>query len=148
MATFERSVVTNSRAIIRKVSSARTITWRKKLQNARHPVNDMLNYGYGMLANQMRSKVIAAGLDPTIGIIQENHKNPIPPVYDLMEPLRPVVDQAMLEFALSRTFTPGDFMINSWGGCQLNPRMAKVVAGQLAALGADRVVAEFLKQVE
>jgi CRISPR-associated protein Cas1 len=104
----------------------------------------MLNYGYGILINNVRTQIIAAGLDPTIGIIHGN-KNPLPLVYDLMEPLRPVVDQAVIEFALSHTFTPGDFTINSQGGCRLNPRMAKVVANKVATLNADRAVSGFLR---
>ena len=35
------------------------------------PVNAMLNYGYGILAHRLRAQVIAAGLDPTIGIIRQ-----------------------------------------------------------------------------
>lgn len=54
--------------------SPRTMTWRAGFRNARHPVNAMLNYGYGMLANEMRSQVIAAGLDPTIGIVHGTSK--------------------------------------------------------------------------
>src|SRR5215469_1255268 len=30
----------------------RTMTWRKRARSARHPVNAMLNYGYGILANK------------------------------------------------------------------------------------------------
>jgi CRISP-associated protein Cas1 len=109
----------------------RKMGWRVKTQNARHPVNAMLNYGYGILANKVRTQVIAAGLNPAIGIIHGNSNNDIPLVYDLMEPLRPVVDQAVLDFSMSNTFTPGDFTINKWGGCRLNPQMARVVARTL-----------------
>lgn len=105
--------------------SPRTMAWRKRAYNARHPVNAMLNYGYGILANEMRGQVIAAGLDPTIGIIHGNSANRIPLVYDLMEPLRPVVDRAILKFALTHTFSPGDFAINRFGACRINPQMAK-----------------------
>ena len=73
--------------------------------------------------------------------------HPIPLVYDLMEPLRPVVDRKILEFALSHTFTPGDFTINSNGGCRLNPQLAKVVAKKLATMSAVRVVTDLLRQV-
>ena len=37
----------------------------------------------------------------------------------------------ILEFALANTFTPGDFTINSKGGCRLNPQLAKVVAKEI-----------------
>jgi CRISP-associated protein Cas1 len=51
-----------------------------------------------------------------------------------MEPLRPVVDHKILEFALANTFTPGDFTISPKGGCRLNPQLAKSVAKQVAGL--------------
>ncbi len=122
----------------------RTMVWRKRARSARHPINAMLNYGYGILAHHLRSQVIAAGLDPTIGIIHGNSQNPIPLVYDLMEPLRPTVDRAVLEFALSHTFTPGDFTITKWGGCRLNPQMAKVVANRTSDLEIASNVQVFL----
>jgi hypothetical protein len=46
---------------------------------------------------------------PLLAITHGRHTNPIPLVYDLMEPLRPVIDRKVLEFALSHTFTPRGF---------------------------------------
>lgn len=65
-----------------------------------------------------------------------------------MEPLRPAVDRTVLEFALSHTFTPGDFTINKRGGCRLNPQMARVVAKRLATMSADGIVKGFLRQLQ
>ena len=62
----------------------------------------MLNYGYGALKSQIRSEIIAAGLDPSVGIIHGNDKNRNLLVSDLMEPLRPEVDRTILEFAHSQ----------------------------------------------
>jgi CRISP-associated protein Cas1 len=122
----------------------RTKTWRRGPKFAQHPVNAMLNYGYGMLIHQVQIQSIAAGLDPAIGIIHGNKTNAIPLVYDLMEPLRPVVDQKILNFALSHAFTPGDFTINNAGGCRLNPQMAQVVVKMMSDKRADHIVREFL----
>jgi hypothetical protein len=36
--------------------------------------------------------------------------------FDLMEPLRPIMDTEVLEFALEHTFAPGDFTIANEGG--------------------------------
>jgi hypothetical protein len=65
-------------------------------------------------------------------------------VYDLMEPLRPVVDCEILQFARTHTFTPEDFTINQWGGCRLNPQMAKVVASQMSGFKVDPEIRRFL----
>jgi CRISPR-associated endonuclease Cas1 len=123
-----------------------TIVWKKRAYVARHPVNAMLNYGYGILISSIQTQIIVTGLDPTVGIIHGN-KNPTPLVYDLVEPLRPAVDQAIIEFALGHTFTPGDFTINNFGGCRLNPHMAVVVARKVSGLECDWVVEGLLKRL-
>jgi CRISPR-associated endonuclease Cas1 len=113
---------------------ARSMAWQRESNNARHPINAMLNYGYAMLISQVRTELVAAGFDPSIGFAHRRSWNPIPLVYDLMEPLRPAVDRTVLEFALAHTFTPGDFTINNKGGCRLNPQMARVVAREVGKI--------------
>jgi len=125
----------------------RQMGWRHSPRNARHPVNAMLNYGYGILVNEIRAQISAAGLDPEIAVIHGTFKNKIPLVYDLMEPLRPVVDRAILKFALSNTFMPGDFSINRWGACRLNPQMVKVVASQIVGMADGKMVAKYLERI-
>jgi len=126
----------------------RNMLWQRQAQNARHPINAMLNYGYGILKSQLRSEVVAAGLDPSIGFVHGNYSNRIPLILDLMEPLRPVVDGDILRFALSHVFTPGDFTINRTGGCRINPQMAKQIVKQCAiSAGVSLVVKEVLSKV-
>jgi CRISP-associated protein Cas1 len=102
-------------------------------RNATHPVNAMLNYAYGILESQVRMQVMAAGLDPTIGIFHGNARGQHGLVYDLMEPLRPIVDRTVLKFMQAHRFHPADFSITSDGVCRLNPEMAKCVARLVAA---------------
>ena len=73
------------------------------------------------------AQITAAGLDPSVSIMHGTSENRIPMVYDLMEPLRPVIDRQVLGFALSNTFYPSDFTINRFGGCRLNPQMARAL---------------------
>jgi len=126
--------------------SPRTMTWRKGIQNARHPINAMLNYGYGVMKGIVQGQIIAAGLNPAIGIMHSGSENKAPLVYDLIEPLRPIVDRKILEFVLAHTFMPGDFTINSKGGCRLNPQMARVVAQVIGEIEAN-TVAPFMRQL-
>jgi len=107
----------------------RNMSWRGRRQAAvaRHPVNAMLNYGYAMLKAKVRREILIAGFDPTIGLMHGNSSSNIPLVHDLMEPLRPVVDAKILSFVQTHTFNPGDFTISSFGGCRLNPQMARAV---------------------
>jgi CRISP-associated protein Cas1 len=117
------------------------MAWQRESNHARHPSNAMLNYGYAMLISQVRTELVAAGCDPTIGFAHCRSWNPIPLIYDLMEPLRPVVDKKILEFALGHTFTPGDFTISNKGGCRLYPQMAKVVAREVGKIEVSPVTA-------
>lgn len=126
---------------------ARSMAWQRESNNARHPTNAMLNYGYAMLVSQVRAELVAAGFDPSIGFAHRRIWNPIPLVYDLMEPSRPVVDRKVLEFALAHTFEPGDFTINTKGGCRLNPQMARAVLSHLIDLTAAPAVAGLLNAV-
>lgn len=119
-----------------KEIGSRNMNWQKHGANARHPVNAMLNYGYAVLISQLAIQLAAKGFDLSIGIAHSGRRNPRALVYDYMEPLRPVVDRQILQFALSHAFTPWDFTITKEGGCRLNPQMAKLVVAELStALG-------------
>ena len=87
-----------------------------------------------MLISQVRTELVGAGFDPSIGFAHRHECNRIPLVYDPMEPLRPVADRKILQFALAHTFTPGDFTITNKGGRRLNPQMAKVVAREVGQI--------------
>jgi hypothetical protein len=70
-------------------------------RHATHPVNAMLNYGYSILEAEVRISVLTAGLDPEIGYLHTNRKGRLSVVYDLMEPLRPVVDRGILNLLVT-----------------------------------------------
>jgi len=97
-------------------------------RNATHPVNAMLNYVYGMLESQVRIATVAAGLDPTLGFLHANRPGRVALVYDLMEPLRSHADRLLLEFVMSRKFSPGDFVVNEVGVCRLHPQLARAIS--------------------
>jgi CRISPR-associated protein Cas1 len=108
----------------------------RRNRNATHPVNAMLNYGYAVLENNVRAQVVGAGLDPMIGYFHGQSRGSHGLVYDLMEPLRPVVDRGVLEFAQRQVFEPADFTLTGEGVCRLNPELARsVVAVACNALG-------------
>jgi CRISPR-associated protein Cas1 len=122
------------------------MAWRKDANSARHPLNAMLYYVYGVLLAKVHAAIVKAGYDPTIGVAHRRHTDPIPLAYDLMEPLRPVGDGKVLEFALANTFGPGDFTISSNGGCRLNPQMARPVARQIREIETNSVDAFMCRQ--
>lgn len=95
-------------------------------KNATDPVNAILNYAYAILESQVLISTIAAGLDPTIGYLHACRPERTALVYDLMEPLRPCVDQEVLSFIKSHIFTPKDFTLNGQGICRLHPGLAQL----------------------
>lgn len=59
------------------------------------PPNGVLNYGYAVLRAIVTRAICAVGLHPSIGLHHHNRYNPFCLADDLMEPLRPVVDEAV-----------------------------------------------------
>ena len=106
-------------------------------RNAAHPVNAILNYAYTVLESELRIKAIADGYDPTIGIMHEGRDGSSKYVFDLMEPERPKVDRAVLDFVRATVFDPADFTIRSDGVVRLNPEMARMVVGFVSELGTS-----------
>jgi hypothetical protein len=53
---------------------------------------------------------------------------PKPARSGLIEPYRPQVDQKVLEFIRTETFTPRDFAIDAQGVCRLHPDLARRIA--------------------
>jgi CRISPR-associated protein Cas1 len=88
-----------------------------------------------MLENQMRMHVVARGLDPASGFLHGQYRGDPGLVFDLMEPLRPLVDRKVLEFVRKNTFTPGDFTLLSNGVCRLNPHLARNVVRAIDVSG-------------
>jgi CRISP-associated protein Cas1 len=102
-------------------------------RNAAHPVNAILNYAYAALESEIRIKAISEGYDPTIGIMHEGSDGSSKFIFDLMEPERPRVDRAVLDFVKGHVFDPADFVIRSDGVCRLNPEMARMVVARVSA---------------
>ena len=103
-------------------------------RSATHPINAMLNYAYGVLIAQTQIRLIADGYDPTIGIMHDSKalRGTYPAfAFDHMEPMRPVIDRAVLNLIDAVTFTGADFSIQHDGTCRLNPELARRVT-QLA----------------
>jgi CRISPR-associated protein Cas1 len=101
-------------------------------RNAAHPVNAILNYAYAVLESEIRIKAISDGYDPTIGIMHEGSDGSSKFIFDLMEPERPKVDRAVLDFVKGHVFDPADFVIRSDGVCRLNPEMARMVVARVS----------------
>jgi CRISP-associated protein Cas1 len=100
-------------------------------RNAAHPANAILNYAYAALESEIRIKAISDGFDPTIGIMHEGSDGSSKFIFDLMEPERPKIDRAVLDFVKTNVFDPSDFVIRGDGVCRLNPQMARMVVAKV-----------------
>lgn len=60
-------------------------------------VNSFLNYGYAVLRAAIARAIVAAGLLPSLGLHHRNRSNAFCLADDLIEPLRPLVDDRVRE---------------------------------------------------
>ena len=67
-------------------------------------INQMLNYGYGVLANQVANCIFNAGLEPYLGVLHQPRPGKPSLVLDIMEEYRSwVVDRAVLKLRAQAT---------------------------------------------
>jgi len=71
--------------------------------------NNMLNYGYAVLAALCHRSLLVHGLTPLLGVKHSTRYRADPLVYDLMEPFRPAVDLMMAEFMVGE-----DVSMKAW----------------------------------
>lgn len=94
---------------------------------ATDPTNALLNYGYSLLEAETRIACLNAGLHPGMGTVHVDRDGRASFVYDLMEPVRPVVDRLVLQLIQSHTFKEGDCWETQEGFCRLDPSLAAMV---------------------
>lgn len=61
------------------------------------PVNAALNYGYSLLLSAVNREISAAGYLTQLGIFHDNTYNAFNLGSDLMEPMRPIIDHAVMK---------------------------------------------------
>lgn len=103
-------------------------------RNAKHPLNAMLNYAYGMMSIRLHIEAIAEGYDPRRGIMHHDRDDgdAFAWVFDMIEPRRALVDAAVLKFALKTPLTGADFVLRSDGVCRLAPQLARHICRVVA----------------
>lgn len=72
--------------------------------------NQMLNYGYTVLATLCHRALLVHGLSPLHGVGHLPRYRATPLVYDLMEPYRPFVDRMLAAFLMR----PEEITLESW----------------------------------
>ncbi len=100
---------------------------------AADPINALLNYTYTLAESECRLALQALGLDPGLGVVHTDKKNRDSLALDLLEPLRPVAEQHVLQLLTARSFTTDDFHETPQGSCRLLPPLTHLVAEALPA---------------
>ncbi len=74
------------------------------------PTNAALNYGYSILLSAFNREVVSNGFITQLGLFHGNRFNQFNLSSDLMEPFRPLVDEAVLSMSLSDELSHDDKM--------------------------------------
>jgi CRISP-associated protein Cas1 len=96
-------------------------------RNATNPYHAVLNYSYSLLEAQCLEAIIISGLDPTIAFLHAFKEGRNSLVYDILEPFRAAVDDAVFSFFCKSTFKRGDFYQTLDGSCRLNEQLRRYV---------------------
>jgi CRISPR-associated endonuclease Cas1 len=81
----------------------------RRPQRAVTPAQALFNYAYTILTGEQAHACMAHGLCPGIGILHTDAVEGDNLAYDLLEPLRPVVDRLVLDIIAGQTFVKRDF---------------------------------------
>lgn len=88
------------------------LPFEKRDRKLKDQVNILLNYGYGILYNEVEKACILAGLDPYFGFLHTDRYNKPSMVLDLIEEFRPIlVDRAVVTLFVQKQVNKGFFEI-------------------------------------
>jgi CRISPR-associated endonuclease Cas1 len=86
---------------------------------AANPVNAMLNYLYAILEAESRLAIAALGLDPGLGVMHMDAPARDSLAFDVMEPVRPLIDAYLLKWIGRETLKRDWFFEERDGNCRL-----------------------------
>ncbi|SFE83783.1 CRISP-associated protein Cas1 [Nitrosomonas sp. Nm166] len=97
-----------------------------------------MNYAYAILAGQVERALQIAGLDVAVGNLHADQDGRASLVFDLVEPLRPVVDRTIFTWVANQRWRRSDFVLDRQGVIRVHPQLARVVVTK--ALLPDGVI--------
>jgi CRISPR-associated endonuclease Cas1 len=98
-------------------------------RGASNPANAMLNYLYAILEAETRIALLTIGLDPGMGFLHADQAGRDSLALDVMEPIRPVVDQWLLDFIQRAYFAKRDFFERRDGTVRISSQIAALLVG-------------------
>jgi CRISPR-associated protein Cas1 len=98
-------------------------------RRAMTPAHALLNYAYAILETEAIMAAYAVGLDPSLGLMHADVRYRSSLATDLMEPVRPIADQAVLDLLTTHKLNRGDAVETRRGVCRLGlPLIDELVA--------------------
>jgi len=97
-------------------------------RGAANPPNAILNYLYALLEAEAVFACQTVGLDPGVGILHADQRARDSFALDLMEPVRPLVDQWVMSLLSNHRFKAPDFSDTRRGICRLAPTITHWLA--------------------
>ncbi len=95
---------------------------------AANPINAILNYLYALLEAETHIALRLVGLDPGLGIVHTDQGSRDSLALDVMEAVRPHVDECVYELCATRTFRARDFHETTTGVCRILPPLTHLLA--------------------
>ena len=93
-----------------------------------NPANAILNYLYAVLESESRLALATLGLDPGIGVLHSDLRSRDSLACDLMEPVRPKVDNLVLDLLFSEQLRREWFFEQRDGNCRLMGSFAEILS--------------------
>lgn len=100
-------------------------------RKAATPTGAILNYLYALAEFECRLALLAVGLDPGLGWAHRDAPYRDSAALDLLEPLRPLVDQYAVSLLRSRTFSRREFAESPVGHVRLTADLAGALSSTL-----------------
>jgi CRISPR-associated endonuclease Cas1 len=98
---------------------------------AANPANAILNYLYALGEGEARLACLAVGLDPAIGVLHADQHGRDSLALDLLEAVRPTIDEWFLDLLMTRTFRTRDFIEARQGNCRVLPPLTHELAATI-----------------
>ena len=100
-------------------------------RNAVHPFHALLNFCLSILESQTRSALNSIGADICVGILHADKENRDSLIYDILEPLRGILESMLLDCVKTHVFSVGDFQTTVTGQVTIVPQLCRLLAEQI-----------------
>ncbi|KAF6246417.1 CRISPR-associated endonuclease Cas1 [Nitrosopumilus sp. b3] len=103
----------------------------KRADHAADEINALLNYGYSILAAEIKKSLNSVGLDTQIGFLHETLLSRTPLVYDCQELFRWLIDLSVIQLLEENKLKKSDFILTENYHIRLKQSTAKLLVDKI-----------------